>query len=95
MDIGAFESQGFTLTINAGDNQQVVTNTALPIPLSVRVTANNPLEPVQGGLITFTAPASGLGGDFPSPSPTDASINGSGIATAPTFTTNGIPEPLP
>jgi hypothetical protein len=60
VDIGAFQSQGFTLTPVSGSTpQKAVFNTAFAHPLAVGVTANNPAEPVDGGVISFTAPASG------------------------------------
>ena len=60
MDIGAFQSQGFTLTPVAGSTPQNATSgTAFANPLSVTVTANNSLEPVAAGVIDFSAPTSG------------------------------------
>ena len=60
IDIGAFQSQGFTLTVAAGSTPQQTTNgTAFANPLAVTVTAKNPNEPVAGGTVTFTAPSSG------------------------------------
>jgi hypothetical protein len=58
-DIGAFESQGFTLAVVSGSGQSATVNTPFPVPLVVRVTANNPVEPVAGGVVSFAAPASG------------------------------------
>ena len=59
-DIGAFQSQGFTLVPIAGSTSQTAaTGTAFANPLAVTVTANNPLEPVAGGVISFGAPAAG------------------------------------
>ncbi len=59
-DIGAFQSQGFTITSVAGGTlQQTTDGTAFANPLAVAVTANNPLEPVAGGTLTFAAPSSG------------------------------------
>jgi hypothetical protein len=58
-DIGAFESHGFTLTLVSGSNQTASRNTAFAAPLVVRVTSNDSLEPVAGGVVTFTLPASG------------------------------------
>jgi len=58
-DIGAFESQGFTLTKTGGDGQSAVINTTFATPLTLTVTANNASEPVNGGVVTFSAPASG------------------------------------
>jgi hypothetical protein len=85
VDIGAFESQGFTLTIKAGDGQ-VSFGKPLPIRLVVAVKANNSLEPVQGGLVTFVAPTSGPGGSFPGPASTAVvGIDVDGLATAPPF----------
>ena len=59
MDIGAFESQGFTLTVVGDHVQDTVIDSAFASPLTVQVTTNNPAEPVNGGEITFLAPASG------------------------------------
>ena len=59
-DIGAFQSQGFTLTVAAGSTgQSTAIGTAFANPLVVTVTANNEVEPVYGGILTFAAPASG------------------------------------
>jgi hypothetical protein len=58
-DIGAFESQGFSIAVSSGNNQRATFNTAFAQPLVVAVTANNAVEPVAGGFITFTAPDSG------------------------------------
>jgi hypothetical protein len=62
VDIGAFQSQGFTLTPVAGSTpQSTVASAPLANPLAVTVTANNPLEPVDGGVVNFavTTAASG------------------------------------
>ena len=60
VDIGAFESEGFNFTVVPGGTPQTATiGTPFANPLAVSVTANNPLEPVNGGLVTFVAnPAS-------------------------------------
>jgi predicted outer membrane repeat protein len=58
-DIGAFESSRFTLAITGGNNQSTLINTAFAQPLRVSVTANNAVEPVNGGRVIFTPPASG------------------------------------
>ena len=56
-DIGAFQSQGFTVSLAAGSTPQTAAiSTAFPNPLALSVTANNPVEPVDGGVITFVAP---------------------------------------
>lgn len=57
-DIGAIESQGFTVTAITGTPQNTLINTPFPQPLTVSVTSNGG-EPVDGGQITFTPPASG------------------------------------
>jgi len=57
-DIGAYESRGFTLTKTSGDGQIALVNTAFAKPLVVDVSSTNS-EPVDGGVVTFTAPASG------------------------------------
>jgi hypothetical protein len=60
VDIGAFESQGFTFTIASGSSpQSAVIGSAFANPLTVIVTANNPVEPVNGGMITFVVNPSG------------------------------------
>lgn len=61
-DIGAFESQGFTLAVAGGDNQQAAVNGAFTAPLSITVSSgrwSDIPEPVDGGIVTYTAPASG------------------------------------
>jgi hypothetical protein len=86
-DIGAFESQGFTLTISGGNNQSTKINAAFASLLQVKFTANNNSEPVgTGGLIRFTA--SGSGASLSSASFT-AATNGSGVASA-TVTANSV-----
>jgi fibronectin-binding autotransporter adhesin len=60
VDIGAFQSQGFTLTMVPGSSpQQTTIGTPFAHQLTVTVTANNPIEPVAGGTVTFTAPTTG------------------------------------
>jgi uncharacterized repeat protein (TIGR02543 family) len=86
-DIGAFESQGFTLTISGGNNQNAVINTAFAAPLGLTVAANAAIEPVAGGRITFTPPGSGASaGVTGSP----ATIGADGAASV-TVTANGTP----
>ena len=59
VDIGAFESNLFTIAATSGSGQSTGIFTAFPAPLVATVTANNPIEPVAGGLVTFTPPQSG------------------------------------
>src|SRR5262249_45557854 len=56
VDIGAFESQGFNFTI-APDSTPQIANIGTPFanPLAVSVTANNPVEPVNGGRVSLVA----------------------------------------
>ena len=77
VDIGAFESSGFTLAYTSGSGQTA--SGAFFDPLVVTVTANNPIEPVAGGLVTFTPPASGASATI---SANPAVIGGDGTASA-------------
>ncbi|MGI8856851.1 MAG: beta strand repeat-containing protein [Thermomicrobiales bacterium] len=82
-DIGAFESQGFTLAKTSGDGQAAPVGTQFGLQLVVTVTAKGSGEPVAGGVVTFAGPASGAGIQ---PSPLAATISG-GAASA-TVTAN-------
>ena len=53
VDIGAFESQGFTLAPVPGSTPQTSPILTPFAPLAVTVTANNPIEPVEGGVVNF------------------------------------------
>jgi hypothetical protein len=54
VDIGAFESQGFTLATAPGSSPQTSEIlTGFANPLAVTVAANNPIEPVNGGVVRF------------------------------------------
>lgn len=77
-DIGAFESRGFTLTISGGNNQTTLPDTAFGTPLEVTVTNNVDGEPVDNGLITFTAPVSGPSTTF---APTTTAIISGGMVS--------------
>lgn len=82
-DIGAFESQGFTFVTTAGTPQNVTVDQAAATPLTVKVTANNAIEPVAGGIVDFTAPGSTSTATLSTNKATiDASGNASTIATA-------------
>ncbi|MDD2816703.1 MAG: choice-of-anchor Q domain-containing protein [Thiotrichaceae bacterium] len=52
-DIGAFESQGFTLTKISGDTQSTAINTSFANPLVVSL-SSAASEPIIGGTVTFT-----------------------------------------
>jgi predicted outer membrane repeat protein len=60
VDIGAFESRGFTIAITSGNNQSTTVGTGFVNPLVATVTSPDG-DPVQGGLVLFTAPTSGAG----------------------------------
>lgn len=60
-DIGAFESQGFTITQAGGDGQSAPVDTAFATPLAVTITANIATEPVAGGVVMVMGPADGAG----------------------------------
>src|SRR5208337_1462029 len=59
VDIGAFESSGFTIAVTSGSGQSANITEPFANPLVVTVTANKSFEPVAGGQVTFTAPTSG------------------------------------
>jgi len=82
VDIGAFESQGFTLAIAGGNNQSAGASTNFGSPLSVAVTANIATEPVNGGQLTFTPPASGASATINTNPATIANGTASSTATA-------------
>ncbi len=83
VDIGAFESQGFTLTPVAGSTpQSTIQRTAFANPLAVTVAANNPIEPVNGGVVTYTVPGSGPSATLAGNQATIASGTASVTATA-------------
>ena len=76
-DIGAFESRGFTLNVNSGNDQAAALGTAFAAPLVVRVEGVGG-EPVAGGQVGFLTLSSGataaLAGN-------PATIDGSGLAS--------------
>jgi hypothetical protein len=63
VDIGAFESQGFTLNVT-GSPQSTPVNTAFADSLTVQVLENFANQPIPGVPITFNAPSSGASGSF-------------------------------
>lgn len=83
-DIGAFESRGFTLAITSGNHQITNVNDPFVAPLSLSVTSSGG-EPVNGGRISFTGPASGASA-MVSPNPVSISA---GAATPGSVTANG------
>src|SRR5262249_10226801 len=63
VDIGAYQSRGFNIIVSGGTPQQTGVNTNFPLPLVVTVSSSFG-EPVQGGLVKFTAPSSGASAVF-------------------------------
>ena len=86
VDIGAFESSGFTVAVTFGSGHSQGVLTAFSGPLVATVTAKNPLEPVAGGVVTFTAPSSGASATL---SGSLATISAAGKASV-TATANGV-----
>ena len=64
VDIGAFESEGFTIAETWGSFQSAALDSSFNQALTVIVSANNSAEPVDGGIVTFTAPGSGASATF-------------------------------
>lgn len=89
-DIGAFESQGFSMSRVGGNNQSTAINTAFADPLVVDVTAVDTQEPVTGGQVRFTAPTSGAGAGF-SANPAMVANDGRAQTTATANATAGGP----
>jgi hypothetical protein len=88
VDIGAFQSQGFSLVpLVTSTPQSTVAGTQFANPLVVTVRANDPHEPVDGGMITFAAPpASGASATLSATTATIAGGQASVAATANTTT---------
>jgi hypothetical protein len=72
VDIGAYESRGFTITPTSGTPQSAVRNTAFGNPLVATVSSAFG-EQVNGGVITFTAPGTGASTTVPTQTATIAS----------------------
>jgi CSLREA domain-containing protein len=90
VDIGAFESRGFSISATGGTPQTTTILTSFASPLVATVTSAFG-EPVVGGVVTFTAPDPNAGPSATFPGPTSIAtqtINGSGAATSPTLTAN-------
>jgi hypothetical protein len=78
-DIGAFQSQGFTIALVAGSTpQSTIDETAFPNPLALTVTANNSVEPVAGGVVALAVPSSGASAQL---SAEDVTIGSNGVAS--------------
>lgn len=80
-DIGAFQSQGFTLQYISGNNQSTPVEEPFANPLTVMVAANVPSEPVLGGVVNFQYPeGENAAGTFLLDSLLTAPIGSGGIA---------------
>ncbi len=74
------------ITIASGNNQSAAIGGAFTTPLAVRIT-DQFSNPIGGIAVTFAAPSSGAGGTFAGAATVNTAVNG--IATSPTFTSNG------
>ena len=90
VDIGAFESRGFSISTSSGTPQSATITTVFNLLLMATVSSAFG-EPVDGGQVTFTAPGSGASGTFATGgAATTVPIAPGGIAASPTFTANGL-----
>ncbi|MFN9742850.1 MAG: choice-of-anchor Q domain-containing protein, partial [Acidobacteriota bacterium] len=90
IDIGAVESKRFTMVKTDGDNQIASPSSQYAKQLKVTVTANDPAEPVWGGKITFTPPASGPSATIPAYGGDRPTIDATGLATSGYLQANSI-----
>ena len=84
-DIGAFESRGFTVTLTGGGGQSATVGKAFALSLTATVKANDPahLEPVGGGVLTFTGPATGASAAVgPAPVGSGGAVSATATASA-------------
>jgi hypothetical protein len=89
-DIGAFQSQKFTMATAAGSTpQKTQLGTAFANPVAVIFTPNNPAEPVAGGLVTFAVSASSDGATATLSPAGPVTIGGDGSASV-TATANTV-----
>jgi hypothetical protein len=86
VDIGSFESSGFTIAVTSGTGQSTGVLTAFPAWLVATVTANNPSEPVAGGLVRFTPPSNGASATISGSPATISSVGKVSVAA----TANGV-----
>jgi len=84
-DMGAFESRDFNLSVVSGSPQSTVVDTNFPAPLVVQVSS---LDPVSGGQVVFTPPASGASAAITG-SPATIQADGTASVTAAANNTAG------
>ena len=98
VDIGAFESQGFQIALAPGNMpQSAKIGNAFAQPLAFTVKANNPVEPVNGGVIPLVAHPAANGASAIFLSSNAVVANGVGVRhrrAQPTWTA-AIPSPRP
>ncbi len=78
VDIGAFESRGFTMALSSGNSQTALVSTAFANPLVATLTSATPIEPVQGGRVNFVPPGAGASAAIAT---SPATIDASGVAS--------------
>jgi parallel beta-helix repeat protein len=92
VDIGAFQSQGFVIkTVTGSTPQSIGVSKPFKNPLAIEVTANNPAEPVNGGVVSFVVnPAGGASAALSSATGTisggEAAVNATANATPGPYT---------
>ena len=82
VDIGAFESRGYNLNLISGSPQWAALNSTFATPLLVSVVPVAAGEPVNGGLVSYSAPATGASAVLVTDPAVIASGQASVIATA-------------
>jgi hypothetical protein len=68
LDIGAFQSQGYQLTVTGGVSQNTTVGQSLATPLTVTLSTNDPNVPLKNEPVTFTVVSSGSGAGLSNPS---------------------------
>ena len=93
VDIGSFQSAGFVLTpANGSTPQSAVATTIFPKPFAVTVRANDPIEPVDGGVVSFAVPTAGASATL---SATTAIIESGQAAGTPTASVTAMANNKP
>jgi streptogramin lyase len=77
------------ITATAGTPQNAAETTTFATAFQVTVTDKYG-NPINGATVTFSAPATGASGSFAGISPTTATTDSTGVATAPAFTANTL-----
>ncbi len=77
VDIGAFQNQGYTITVSGGSPQTTLVGQVFTLPLGAELTENFADVLLGGALINFSAPSTGASATFSSSS---VVTNANGIA---------------